>query len=107
MGEAVAALGYPAGLPLSVTRGSVSGINRSIRINGVTRRGLVQTDAAVNHGNSGGPLLSVETGALLGLVDLGSTQLNGIAFAVSAQVAKPLLTAWKGSPRPRSPAACG
>jgi len=107
VGDPVAVLGYPAGLPLSVTRGSVSGLKRSVSINGVRRRGLVQTDAAVNHGNSGGPLLSIETGALLGLVDIGSTQLNGIAFAVSTQVAKPLLTAWKASPQARPTGACG
>jgi Trypsin-like peptidase domain len=105
LGEPVAALGYPLGLPLTVTRGSVSGINRTIRIEGLQRRKLVQTDAALNHGNSGGPLFSADTGEVLGLVDLGS-DYNGIAFAVSAEVAGPLLEAWGKAPQPLPPARC-
>ena len=106
LAESVVVVGYPAGLPLSVTRGTISGLNRTIRINGVRRRGLVQTDAAVNHGNSGGPLLSLETGEVLGLVDIGSTQLNGIAFAVSAKIARPLFSAWQAEPRSVAPVSC-
>jgi S1-C subfamily serine protease len=100
LGEAVAALGFPLGLPLTVTRGSVSGLNRTIPIQGLRRRKLVQTDAALNPGNSGGPLISAETGEVLGLVDLGSLDFNGIAFAVSAEVAGPLITAWSKAPQP-------
>jgi S1-C subfamily serine protease len=50
----------------------------------------VQTDAALNPGNSGGPLLATDTGDVIGLVDLG-TAANGTSFAVSAAVAQPLL----------------
>jgi S1-C subfamily serine protease len=100
LGEAVAALGYPLGLPLTVTRGTVSGLNRTIPIDDVRRRRLVQTDAALNPGNSGGPLIAVETGEVLGLVDIGSLSANGLAFAVSAQVARPLLAAWRTAPQP-------
>jgi S1-C subfamily serine protease len=99
LGEDVAAIGFPLGLPLTVTRGSVSGLRRAIPIEGITRRRLVQTDAAVNPGNSGGPLMSADTGEVVGLVDLGTTEANGISFAVSAQVAKPLLDAWTLSPQ--------
>lgn len=106
VGESVAALGYPLGLPLTTTRGTVSGLNRTIRINGVLRRGLVQTDAAVNRGNSGGPLLSIETGEAIGLVDLRASEASGIAFAVSSKIAAPLLQAWAKSPRPVPPARC-
>lgn len=106
LGEEVAAIGFPLGLPLSVTRGSVSGLKRSIPIEGVTRRRLVQTDAAVNQGNSGGPLLTVETGEVVGLVDLGTTEANGIAFAVSAEVAGPLFSAWEASPQPVAASEC-
>lgn len=100
LGEAVAAFGFPLGLPLTVTRGSVSGLNRAIPIGGISRHRLVQTDAAVNPGNSGGPLLSADTGDVVGLVDLGTTDANGLAFAVSAQVAEPLLGAWRAAPQP-------
>lgn len=106
LGEDVSALGFPLGLPLTVTRGSVSGSDRTIPINGIQRRNLVQTDAAVNPGNSGGPLIT-DNGTVVGLVDLGTTQANGLAFAVSAFVAKPLFAAWQAAPQPVSAAACG
>ena len=54
LGESVAALGFPLGLPLTVTQGAVSGLARTIPIGGIERRDLVQTDAALNRGNSGG-----------------------------------------------------
>lgn len=100
LGEEVAAIGYPLGLPLSVSRGTVSGLDRTISIDNLKRRALVQTDAAVNHGNSGGPLLSVKSGEVVGLVDLGSTEVNGIAFAVSGVVAHALVSAWRAAPQP-------
>ena len=106
LGEEVGAIGFPLDLPLTVTRGSVSGLDRSVPIDGLKRRHMVQTDAAVNHGNSGGPLLSTETGQVVGLVDLGSTNANSIAFAVSAEVAKPLLQAWAVAPQPPAQAVC-
>lgn len=106
LGESVAALGFPLGLPITVTKGSVSGTQRTIPIDGVSRRQLVQTDAAVNPGNSGGPLLSTDTGEVVGLVDIGTNQANGIAFAVSAQVAQPLLRAWQTAPQPIPAASC-
>jgi serine protease Do len=105
LGEDVAALGFPRGLPLSVTRGLVSGSDRTIPIEGINRRKLVQTDAALNHGNSGGPLISLDSGQVVGLVDLG-LEGNGLAFAVSSQVAKPLLHAWAVSPQPVASQPC-
>jgi hypothetical protein len=107
LGEDVAVLGFPLGLPLSVSRGLVSGADRTIPIEGIKRRRLVQTDAAVNPGNSGGPLISLDSGKVVGLVDIGTSQANGLAFAVSSQVAQPLLRAWAVSPQPLSPAGCG
>jgi hypothetical protein len=105
LGEDVAAIGFPLGLPLTVTRGSVSGSDRTIPIEGISRRSLVQTDAAVNPGNSGGPLVT-DTGTVVGLVDLGTSQANGLAFAVSAHVARALLQAWTSAPQPVSAASC-
>jgi serine protease Do len=105
LGEDVSALGFPLGLPLTVTRGSVSGNGRTIPIDGLRRRDLVQTDAAVNPGNSGGPLIA-DDGTVVGLIDLGTTQANGLAFAVSSQVAEPLLRAWQTAPQPVAAASC-
>jgi hypothetical protein len=106
LGDSVAALGFPLGLPLSLSQGSISGTHRTIPIDGVNRRELIQTDAAVNPGNSGGPLLSLDTGRVDGLIDLGTTQANGIAFAVSAQVARPLIEAWEAAPQAGPPQIC-
>jgi hypothetical protein len=84
----------------------VSGSDRTIPIDGLSRRNLVQTDAAVNPGNSGGPLMA-DNGSVVGLVDLGTSQANGLAFAVSSLVAGPLLQAWRQAPQPVSATSCG
>lgn len=106
LAESVVALGFPLGLPLTVTQGSVSGLERKIPIESVVRRQLVQTDAALNPGNSGGPLLATDTGQVIGLVDLG-TEAQGTSFAVSAAVAQPLLQAWRVAPQPVPSESCG
>ena len=106
LGESVAAFGFPFALPLTVTRGSVSGLGRTIPIDGEQRTDMVQTDAAINPGNSGGPLISTDTDEVVGLVDLGSSQANGIGFAVSAHIAEPLIRRWQALPQPPAPPAC-
>jgi len=55
MGDLVFALGYPFGLPQTATMGIISGVERRAGGRGGTR--YIQTDAAINRGNSGGPLL--------------------------------------------------
>jgi hypothetical protein len=105
LGEDVSALGFPLGLPLTLTRGSVSGSGRTITIDGVDRHELVQTDTAVNPGNSGGPLIT-DAGAVIGLVDAKSNAGSGIGFAVSAAVAAPLIQAWQAAPQPVPTTAC-
>lgn len=77
----------------------------TIPINGIDRTRLVQTDAPVNPGNSGGPLMT-DTGTVIGLVDLGTTQANGLAFAVSADVAGPLVESWTAAPQPTPNQTC-
>jgi S1-C subfamily serine protease len=106
LGDGVAALGFPLGLPLSVTRGTVSGKGRTVPIDGLRRRGLIQTDAALNPGNSGGPLLEADTGTVVGLVDIGS-YAHGISFAVSSSVAKALIDAWQAAPQTTRASSCG
>jgi hypothetical protein len=106
LGEDVAAIGFPLGLPLSVNRGSVSGSNRTVKIGGIKREGLIQTDAALNPGNSGGPLISIADGHVVGLVDLKNVDASGVGFAVSAEVARPLIDAWSLAPQVESPADC-
>jgi|SRR5579862_300636 len=98
LGESVTAIGFPLGLPLSVTSGAVSGLDRTIPIEGISRHQMVQTDTPLNPGNSGGPLIT-NTGQVVGLVDAGITQASGLGFAVSARVAAPLLAAWRAAPQ--------
>jgi hypothetical protein len=98
VGSPVAALGFPEGLPITFTQGSISGLDRTIPVEGQTRAGLIQTDASVNPGNSGGPLLD-PGGKVVGLVDAGATGAQGISFAVSSKVAEPLLASWQASPQ--------
>src|SRR5438128_6946816 len=61
VGDGVVAIGSPFGLEGTVTSGIVSALGREISApDGYTIAGAIQTDAAINHGNSGGPLLDLE-----------------------------------------------
>ncbi len=84
-GQPVLALGSPEMLANSVTAGIVSGTNRQIE----TYSGLIQTDAAINHGNSGGPLVNAQ-GQVIGLNTLGlaSDGDQGLNFAIPINTAK-------------------
>jgi hypothetical protein len=99
-------MGFPLGMPLSVNPGIVSGTDRTVPIDGIKRRDLVQTDASLNPGNSGGPLIDLDSGRVVGLVDLKNVEASGISYAVSAQVAAPLLDAWKAAPQAGAPVSC-
>ena len=85
LGSAVYALGNPFGLGLTVTRGIVSAQPRSIG-----KSHLLQIDAAVNPGNSGGPLVNAQ-GQVVSLVSSRATVGSGIAFAVPIQHVTALL----------------
>ncbi|MGE5139151.1 MAG: S1C family serine protease [Rudaea sp.] len=85
-GESVIAIGSPLGsYEGSVTTGVVSGLNRSVDGSGLS--GLIQTDAAINHGNSGGPLLNL-SGQVVGINTLVIQNTNsgdiaeGLGFAI-------------------------
>ncbi|MFT3917537.1 MAG: trypsin-like peptidase domain-containing protein [Anaeromyxobacteraceae bacterium] len=89
VGELVLAIGNPLGFERSVTAGVVSALHRNLpagpRGDGVLE-GLVQTDAAVNPGNSGGPLLDAE-GRVVGITTAMLPWARGIGFAVPARTA--------------------
>ena len=89
-GTTVAAIGFPFDEPKTLTLGVVSGLDRTIRIEGQSRAGLLQTDTAINPGNSGGPLVT-EAGEVVGVVDAGRLDSQGIGYAIQASVAEPVL----------------
>ena len=85
IGEEVIAIGTPLGfLQNTVSRGIVSGVRD---VGGAT---LVQTDAAVNPGNTGGPLLN-RSGTVVGIIKSGYAGNDGLAFAVAADHARAVL----------------
>jgi S1-C subfamily serine protease len=85
VGQTVFAIGNPYGFDQTLTRGIVSGLDRTIRDESGRRfHGLIQTDAAINPGNSGGPLLD-SAGRLIGVnaaIVSPSGSSAGIGFAI-------------------------
>lgn len=106
VGTEIAVIGYPLRSPLSLSRGSVSGLDRVIDITDVGRiSGVIQTDAPINPGNSGGPIVDVE-GRVIGLADAVDPNAQGIAFAMAASVAEPQMSSWMEQPAPPDVPSC-
>jgi putative serine protease PepD len=91
VGDGVVAIGNPFGLDDTVTSGIVSAINREISApDGTPIEGAIQTDAAINHGNSGGPLFDL-AGKVIGItsqIQSNSGGNDGIGFAVPSNTVK-------------------
>lgn len=80
-GELAVAIGNPLGtFESSVTVGVISGLNRQINNNGYTMT-LIQTDASVNSGNSGGPLIN-SFGEVVGIINAKMSSAEGLGFAI-------------------------
>ncbi|MFC1828742.1 S1C family serine protease [Thermodesulfobacteriota bacterium] len=96
VGQKVLAIGNPFGLNETLTTGIISSIGRSIRSpNGTLIEGLIQTDAAINVGNSGGPLLDSK-GKIVGIntaIFSPSGGSVGIGFAIPIDTAKQIIPA--------------
>ncbi len=94
VGERVVAIGNPMGLEFfgSVTQGIVSAVNRSINIENRTMN-LIQTDAAINSGNSGGALINAY-GEVIGInsVKVTTTGVEGMGFAIPISEASPIIS---------------
>lgn len=93
LGEEVVAVGSPAGLTGSVSKGIISGEKREIRIDMQHEKmNCIQVDAAVNPGNSGGALVNM-WGQVVGIISskLSSADYDGIGFAICINDAKPII----------------
>ena len=90
VGDRVVAIGNPLGFELqsTVTSGIISGLNRTVNFqNGAQMDGLMQTDAAINSGNSGGALLNSK-GEQIGINSAKAGNSDGIGFAIPINTVK-------------------
>ena len=90
IGDVVLAIGNPYGLPMSVTQGVVSGVGRDFLDELTTFQDYIQTDAAINAGNSGGALINA-AGELVGIntaVLAQDANTEGISFAIPVDLVR-------------------
>ena len=99
LGQEVLAIGNPIGIEFqrTVTSGIISGLNRTIKIKDENKESymedLIQTDASINSGNSGGPLINKE-GKVLGINSVKITSAEGIGFAIPINILKPIIESY-------------
>jgi putative serine protease PepD len=95
VGDGVVAIGNPFGLDGTVTSGIISAVGREIASPDDTPiEGAIQTDAAINHGNSGGPLLDLH-GQVIGITSQIQSEgggNDGVGFAVPSNTVKSIAT---------------
>ena len=97
VGQEVLAIGNPLGITETATQGIVSALNKSVtESTGTTISNAIQTDAAVNPGNSGGALVNLQ-GQLIGIPTLtavnteSNTAANGVSFAIPSNLVETVL----------------
>jgi S1-C subfamily serine protease len=108
VGQLVVAIGSPLGtFQNSVTSGVISALGRTVQVQrpgrGVVQlRDLIQTDAAINQGNSGGPLVN-SLGQVIGINTVVAGEAQNIGFAIPINVAKPVMRSAVEEGRVRRP----
>lgn len=94
LGQDVWAIGNPIGVEFqrTITKGIISGLNRTLKIEdeNLYMEDLIQTDASINSGNSGGPLINKE-GKIIGINSVKITSAEGIGFAVPINIIKTVI----------------
>ncbi len=91
VGQQAIAIGSPLGtFTDSVTSGIISAVGRTIPVENAILTNLIQTDTAINPGNSGGPLLD-PSGKVIGINTAGTSEGQGLGFAIPIDIARPLL----------------
>lgn len=92
LGEPVIAIGNALGIGQSVSGGYVSALDREITMDDGTKGTFIQTDAAINQGNSGGALLNI-SGEVIGINSskIGGELVEGMGFAIPISAAQPIL----------------
>jgi putative serine protease PepD len=100
VGDGVVAIGSPFGLEETVTSGIVSALHRQMEApNNFTINDSIQTDAAINHGNSGGPLLNSQ-GQVIGVnaqIRSDSGGSDGVGFAIPSNTIRSIASQLLGS----------
>lgn len=93
VGDKAIAIGNPLGLDLAstLTSGYISGLDRTVFVGNATMTGLIQLDAAINKGNSGGALLN-ERGELVGINTIKNLAGEGLGFAIPINIARDIIT---------------
>jgi putative serine protease PepD len=95
VGQTVVAIGSPFGLEGTITAGIVSALHRDITApNNYTITDSIQTDAAINHGNSGGPLLDL-SGTVIGVtsqIESDSGDNAGVGFAIPSNTVRSIVS---------------
>lgn len=97
VGHAVGAFGHPWRLQFTGTRGIISGVTARYRTE------LLQTDAPINQGNSGGPLISLESGRIVGINTAGIRGAQNTNFAVAIRYACRILQLLQNGEDPSPP----
>lgn len=99
IGNDVWAIGNPLGVEFqrTITKGIISGINRTLTFNEngktIFMEDLIQTDASINSGNSGGPLIN-KNGEVIGINTVKIASAEGIGFAVPINIVKPIIDSY-------------
>lgn len=92
LGEPVIAIGNALGYGQSVTSGIVSALNREITLEDGSTGTFIQTDTAINHGNSGGALLNIK-GEVIGINSnkISGSSVEGMGYAIPISSASPII----------------